>query len=127
MQQENLLPVFSDEGGAYCTSLTEPGVSRLALALSKAAPDAAIVVEYLASGRGLSGQRAALGLGILDLDAQIKRLREFGVPITGEWHQDRYHDHFLVYRYSPEGHTGDEPFDPYHGTHSHEDDGGPAW
>lgn len=120
-------PVFSDRGGAYRSSLTEPNTNPLHKALSRAAPQSALVLEYLSSGRGLSGLIAHTVLGVTSLTTRVAELRKAGIPITGEWQHDHQNKRFMVYKYDPAAvEPLDEPEDPNHGPADWEAEGGPA-
>lgn len=117
---------FDDRGGAYRTSLTQPDLNPLHQAIADAAPQTALVLEYLASGRGLSVLIAHTVLGVTSLTSRIAELRKVGIPIVGTWHQDHQHHRFMVYKYAPGEESYDEPKDPYHGTGEWEAEGGPV-
>ena len=118
------LPVFEDRGLGYKTRLTS-NETPLHKALAKAAPQSAIVIEYLASGRGLSVLIAHTVLGVTSLTTRIAELRKLGIPITGKWHRDHSKKRFMVYRYEPGVVSYDEP-EPEDDHSRWEDDGGPA-
>lgn len=100
-------PEFADRGDGYASRL--PTAPALEAAIANAAPQSALVLEYLASGRGLSGLIAHTVLGVTSLTTRIAELRALGLPITGKWHKDHGGKRFMVYRYSPEGDSKDEP------------------
>lgn len=116
---------FHDRGGTYRSSLTDAATNPLHKALTRAAPQSALVLEYLSSGRGLSGLIAHTVLGVTSLTTRISELRKAGIPITGEWYHDHQNKRFMVYKYSP-GQSYDEPEDPHHGTDAFESEGGPS-
>lgn len=95
------------------------------MALAKAAPSTAFVLEYLARDHGLTDEIAISVLGVQHLGDEITKLRNFGVPIVGEWHQDKYHNYFLVYRHAPGERSHDEPLYLGAGTEHWENEGGP--
>lgn len=100
-------PVFSDRGEGYRSRL--PEADKLQKAIADAAPQSALVLEYLASGRGLSGLIAHTVLGVTSLTTRIAELRARGIPITGKWHRDMTGKRFMVYHYTPDGASHDEP------------------
>lgn len=116
---------FDDRGGAYRSSLTDRDVNPLHKAIAKAAPQSALVLEFLASGRGLSGLIAHTVLGVTSLTTRVSELRKAGIPITGEWYHDHQNKRFMVYKYQPDKGSYDEPEDPIHGTDAFEAEGGP--
>ncbi len=120
------LPVSNDRGLGYKTRLTNPDELPLHKALAQVAPQAALVLEYLASERGLSVLIAHTVLGVTSLTTRIAELRKLGIPITGVWHQDHAHKRFMVYKYTPGGVSHDEPLNLYAGSETWEDDGGPV-
>lgn len=119
-------PEFLDRGQGYQTSLTHGGLNPLHDILANAAPQAALVIEYLASGRGLSGLIAHTVLGVTSLTTRIAELRKLGLPITGKWHSDHNNKRFMVYRYEPGEEAKDEPLNLKAGTDDWESEGGPS-
>lgn len=118
---------FSDRGAGFRSSLTNPNTNPLHKAIAKAAPQSALVLEYLASGRGLSGLIAHTVLGVTSLTTRVAELRKQGIPIVGTWNTDHQNKRFMVYKYDPAAAEPlDEPEDPYHGTDAFESEGGPA-
>jgi hypothetical protein len=117
---------FSDRGAGYRSSLPDTG-NPLHKALAKAAPQSALVLEYLASGRGLSGLIAHTVLGVTSLTTRVAELRKQGIPIVGQWNTDHQNKRFMVYKYDPAAlEPLDEPEDVYHGTDALEAEGGPV-
>lgn len=100
------LPQFDDRGAGYKSGIPQSN-DLLQRALVNAAPQSAIVLEYLASGRGLSVLIAHTVLGVTSLTTRIAELRKLPLPITGTWHQDHGGKRFMVYKYEP----GKEPTD----------------
>lgn len=101
------LPQFDDRGAGHVSAI--PAAGNLERALSNAAPQTALVLEYLASGRGLSGLIAHTVLGVTSLTTRIAELRKLGLPVTGVWHKDIGGKRFMVYRYEPGKEPVDEP------------------
>lgn len=117
---------FDDRGGAYRSSLTDRDTNPLHKAIAKAAPQSALVLEFLASGRGLSSLIAHTVLGVTSLTTRVAELRKAGIPITGEWYHDHQNKRFMVYKYAPAVGSYDEPEDPHHGPADFEAEGGPS-
>lgn len=115
---------FNDRGGAYRSSLTEPNTNQLHKAIAKAAPQSALVLEYLASGKGLSQLIAHTVLGVTSLTTRVSELRKQGIPITGEWYHNHANKRFMVYKYAPDKESYDEPEDAYHRPEQWEAEGG---
>lgn len=115
-------PVFDDRGGNYQTKLTDPTQSKLNRVLAASAPQAALVLEYLGSGRGLSQLIAHTVLGVTSLTTRIAELRKVGINIAGRWQKDHSGKRFMVYHYSPDlAVHGDEPLNLYAAS-AHRDD-----
>lgn len=117
---------FDDRGGAYRSTLADRSVNPLHKAIAKAAPQSALVLEYLSSGRGLSGLIAHTVLGVTSLTTRVAELRKAGIPISGEWYHDHQNKRFMVYKYAPDKGSFDEQEDPLHGTDALEAEGGPS-
>lgn len=101
-------PDFNDRGEGYRSNI--PGLTGIEAQLAKAAPQAALVLEYLASGRGLSVLIAHTVLGVTSLTTRIAELRKTGLPITGTWHKDHGGKRFMVYKFDPSSpEAADEP------------------
>lgn len=120
------LPVFNDRGEGYKSSLTDPTENPLHKLLANAAPQAAIVIEYLSSGRGLSVLIAHTVLGVTSLTTRISELRRLGMPITGTWHTDHNDKRFMVYKYEPGKDAVDEPEHAAPRTEDWASEGGPV-
>jgi hypothetical protein len=126
MNEPRDLPQFDYRGAGYKTNLTNDDAPELEKMLARVAPQVALVLEYLSSGRGLSVLIAHTVLGVTSLTTRIAELRKLGVPIEGKWHQDHAHKRFMVYHYVPGGQSHDEPLNLYSGGTEHfEDEGGP--
>lgn len=100
-------PVFEDRGAGYVTGIPEG--SNIEKALLEASPQLTLVIEYLKSGRGLSGLIAHTVLGVTSLTTRIAELRKMGLPIAGKWHKDHSGKRFMVYKFDPTSEPTDEP------------------
>jgi len=106
---DDSLPEFTDRGEGHKSNRPVTD-SRLEAALFDASPQLALVLEYLASGRGLSGLIAHTVLGVTSLTTRVAELRKLGIPIRGDWHRDHSGKRFMVYHYAPnEEAPGDQP------------------
>lgn len=85
-----------------------PQSKGLDLEIAKATPQLSLVLEYLASGRGLSVLIAHTVLGVTSLTTRIAELRKHGIPISGKWLKTHGGKRYMVYHYDPQGGGRDE-------------------
>lgn len=60
-------------------------------------PQTKLVLEYLISGRELTGMIAMMTLGVVSLTSRVAELRKAGVVVNGKWSEDHFKRRYMKY------------------------------
>jgi hypothetical protein len=60
-------------------------------------PQTKLVLEYLTSGRELTGMIAMMTLGVVSLTSRVAELRKAGFKIDGKWSEDHFKRRYMKY------------------------------
>lgn len=61
-------------------------------------PQTKLVLEYLQSGRELTGMIAFMNLGVASLTSRVAELRKAGIQVDGTWSSDHFERKYMKYR-----------------------------
>lgn len=61
-------------------------------------PQAALILDYLSSGKKLTSRLAMMMLGVTNLTTRIAELRKLGHDIEREWQTDHFGRRYMEYR-----------------------------